>query len=198
MTDDIEFQFKGARTYVHGTDVFNALLQTPPVQNMGPLETVDLTFRGLITSSLKIVADDDFSDADLVRFLARSHSSEELTLRCTAGDMPVRGRYEYDEADVIKEAVTTPGSNQASLPLSDRYSFIEQLVALNKMLVGQCVSVPADRKWLFARLLFTMPTPTAGTISLHCDERSSARLTESTIAVDDTPRGTICFTAVKS
>ncbi len=197
MTEQLQFRFKGDRTYVHGTDVFNALLNSNIVRNLAPVQSIDLVFRRTITTSLQLTPVTKLSGSELVRCVFETTDGQSLC-ECTAGSTEVNGRYPYDESDVLRGAAISQSQREASLTLSTEYTFIEQLVALNKALVQDCVPLPDDRKWLFARLVFSGPIPDSGWLSLKCDSASNLRITESVITLDESIRGKIYFTALKT
>jgi hypothetical protein len=106
------------------------------------------------------------------------------------------GRYEYDENDVVGHATIGAEKQIAEMSWNDRYTSIEQIVALNKALLTRCFSA-AGVHWYFSRLDVPRFPPTFQKMSLAVTQVLGTSLVRSGISIDGGSFGNIYFSGVK-
>lgn len=187
-----QFQFKGSRNYVHGTDIYKAFYEFYQEFEAKRVEGLQISFHGMARNNLELVsecADEDIKALLLVT--AEGGEKAKYYLRETE-DAP-DGRYPYDEAAVVDGWVLGEDGLTASLD-GPKYEFtsIESLVALNKAFLTKIHN--PDGKWLFARLKIKGFLPSqCNSIRLTTNRTTNLRLVRSKIEVDGQAFGEIYF-----
>ncbi|MDJ0785164.1 MAG: hypothetical protein QNK05_00060 [Myxococcota bacterium] len=142
MSDGIplDLPFKGGRDYLHGTDLFQSLVDVTGAR--GPLA---LRIRRMMRTGVRAVACDDA--ARLKRAAAQFRFEEEGVVRRLAVEedgRAVLGRTEYDEDGITEKARFGSGFVELEPPAG--HSWIERVVSHHKQLVRREVAPVA---WLF-------------------------------------------------
>src|SRR5690606_23540981 len=108
-------------------------------------------------------------------------------------DLPVQGRYVFDEAALVLNSTIQDYS--ITMYSNSSFSPIENIVALNKRLLNKTISSKA--KWLFVGIkLFVIPKPKESDIyRLEVEKRLGTKLIISSIMLNDTLIGTIKFSS---
>ena len=183
---------KGARDYLHGTDIFNAL-----VDLTGARENLSLRLRRVMRHGIEAAPIRD-AGTDLKEFAGlflygRPDTLRQIGLRENPA-IEVKGRVPYAESEVTADAklraevIVSPGPS--------RYTFIERVIALNKVLLLESVSTPKVRWWLTRLDLTRVPSP-ATMLSLGLAERCGMRLIKSWITADGEDVGYIYFSGTR-
>ena len=138
----LPLDFKGDRTYLHGTDMLDALCGIAP-----DLRNISLKIQKIAEDPVAAVGlpDDGINRRDLVAILAADENGSRIEIGlepAPSGKLP--GRYAYDEAGVIAAATFAPAEKTAQMPRNPEHSFIEQLVALQKALLQRCFPMPGS------------------------------------------------------
>ena len=176
---DFTFCFKGSRDYVHGTDMYNAMMPWLQETCAPHIEQIDLAIHQIVrhglTGTLHAVdAPLEGSPAVVLRFAAEGTRYKATFVENTT---PVDCRYAYDEDAIAVGA-------------------IEVLVALNKQLVQHVVQGPG--KWYFTRLVLQRPLPSVAdaAIALQVTAVMGARMTRTALQVNGQSIGEMYFTKV--
>ena len=192
----LDLPYKGSRSYLHGTDMYNAVLgyfgREMPQHLRGPLKMVMHEFaRNQVDMNFSIGAERcprpanarlEFSFADKVSgWLSET-------------ERPVLARSPYPEAEIVA-GCRIEGQTVASAPTS-KFSPIELLVSLTKHLHSTLRPGPAG--WAFTRLELQRPLNDTDKDSLEVEllHALGNRLTKSAVHVGETPLGHIYFSAV--
>jgi hypothetical protein len=192
-----EFRFKGDRDYVHGTDMFNALVAAHPAAS---LHDIHFTIHGFVRTSgcdvyrarsrealgdlqdVKVRASFDF--AGVMHWLALKESSVPR----------LAGRYEYREERVT--SLCDVRDHTITLRRRSPFTFIETVVAMNKHM-HQTVFADAVGKWIFTGIDLAHGCDAREQISLHTGGDVNYRLTRTRIAHRDGVIGNLFFSLIK-
>lgn len=190
----LDLPFKGARGYLHGTDMVDALSTLAP-------GLTDISLRILKTAEKPLAAvlvpAEESAPASAASILRARSKGEKISIALVESnsDLPP-GRYEYNEDDVVRRASIDPESRIAQMPWNDRYSPIEQIVTLNKALLMRCFAA-SGVQWYFSRLDVPLFTPVFGKLSLSVTQALGTSLVRSGIAIDGNPFGNVYFSGAK-
>ena len=198
---NLNFRYKGERNYVHGTDMYAAIVDSIKKDD---LETTVQNFRmvihGLVKHQCRLICSDNPAKT--------SHSSKpKVEFRFTLEKSPIVGRlvetsdavterYQYREEDIVDEC----SINKTSMIYRGQtpYSAIEVLVAITKHL-HLSLFPQVDGKWYFTRIdldRLLQPEDTS-CFRLNLIQNLQFRLTKTQILSGDQEIGHIYFSLVK-
>ena len=185
--------FKGERTYLHGTDLFNLLVEVTDIGGDAGAADIRLSFyypisRGVEAVRLPSGVRPAFRPAALLEF-ARAGQRIVWAVRERPDEIVVERR-PYDERLVADGAVIESVSILQATPTP--YSFIERVVALNKRLLEHADANP-KRGWWFSRLELVALPPQAKALRLRRLTDLGGRLVKSSIECDETLVGHVFF-----
>lgn len=201
MSVALDFCFKGGRTYIHGTDMFNKVLSSFSDDNF---DRVSLSIHKMATNQLIMV--DSEEKAKLAKthpmiaqisFVGNSVGRHIVYLLETNNSVDCR--YDYDEDSITEKAkITDLEVIELSAPYE--FSFIEVLVALNKKLLQEKYP-DVKGKWVFSRIrLNSYPFNKEEVEKIHLRFRKNLgfKLTETEIFINQVPEriGTINFSLI--
>jgi hypothetical protein len=195
----IEFQFKGERNYIHGTDMFNAMIAT---------------HSGIIINNIRFTAHDFVHSPICQLYQADSKEAlnniQDIRARCQFDvngithwlaltqmdvDATPANRYEYDEEQII--SLCRMEGEGIVLTQHSPFTFIENIVAMNKHMHQQLFP-DALGKWIFTRIDLVVGCDVREKLALQLKHNMNYRLTKSDILVDGKKVGDIFFSLVKS
>lgn len=195
---DIEFQFKGTRTYIHGTDIFTAMVSSCPTAGMTNIrfsvhEFIDTpTCRLYLASSKEALKELENISARCA--LQVAGAARWLALTPGSGDSRSASRYMYDESRVISLCrMEHEGITLAQSP----FSFIETVVAMTKHMHQQLFPLVVG-KWVFTRIDLTAFSAARENLSLTFKHNMNFHLTRSDIMVNGLKVGDIFFSLVNT
>jgi hypothetical protein len=160
-TRQLELPFRGERSYLHGTDLYQALsAAVPELPSTGP---VSLNFHQLLRNQPDLVLSREsllpLRENPAFRGEIRWGAGEELWhAALLESDRPVTARKACNEAEVAAAASVDVAAKTAVLNRPAPGLPIEQVVFLNKRLHLE-VLPHLSPKWLFARLELVAPLP---------------------------------------
>ena len=180
--------FKGERTYLHSTDIFDALIaQTKVSRNL------HLNIKHSLTHQIEAMdaADCDDPNAYPARFSGEGpNGSLDIVMRET--DREVAARVPYDEDAVIRDSRIEKSS------IHGRYqstgTLIERLVALNKRLISD--TVKPGKKLMFTSISLSELLPHDAPLTLTLESRLGTKLFRSGIHFEQERIGEIVFYGV--
>jgi len=184
----LDLPFKGARDYLHGTDMFDALLGLTGAR--GPVVLVMRRLMQRPVSAVSIPPGGDPS-AYPAEFHYSSVESDRTVVLREDPSREVTRRIAYDEERVTAPAVISGTS--LSCRLSETYSFIEQVVALNKLLLNRSAVGADSPKWLFTRIELDTVPETPEVLDLKLAASIGSRITKTAIRTDGGLVGHIYF-----
>lgn len=202
QTLPLELTFRGERTYLHGTDLYQGILAA--LGDTAPPGPVSLTFHSLLKNQPDLI----FGAEDLRQLREDPTFRGELRLgsrdalvhaALMESTRPVTLRRPCNEVDVTTTAVVDEAGKFASIHEPQTGCPIEQVVFLNKHLHLHLLP-HLSPKWLFARLELTTPLPQQSPRSLKVVLKQvlGNRFTRSEVLFDDLRVGHISFSTPQS
>lgn len=183
MREKIEFNFKGGRSYVHGSDVYN---KCNKLLNASEWIT-DISFRNF-SSRCGILTDTYDNSSDR---LISSIKTNDRSLFLIEDQDPVLSTVEFDEQELIKPAKLN--DNKISMNYDARFSIIENIIALTKML-NYSIDPVVDGKWVFAQFKAGVAfTECVNSIEIISSKRIACRFSENILVVDKAEIGKVNF-----
>lgn len=187
----LEFKYKGNRSYVHGTDIFNALVQEFANVN---LANIDIRFNGVAQNNMLLVTPDDVGEAKV--HISWQENGQETKYKLIDSAEQIESRYEYNEEEIVNNIDLDLSSKSAKLLKKTPYTFCENLVAMNKYLLEKLF--PTEQgKWYFTRLELDRRFENNQLFHVCLVKNLGFRLTKSEIYVDGSKVGSIYFSMVR-
>jgi len=197
---NLDFCFKGNRTYVHGTDIFNKTLDLFTTQlGYKEIKNIDISFHHIATQNLTFLSDYTGDGNDLKVTIKFKEGDNTHRFFAVENGIDVNCRYEYPEENIVQASVFDLPKNQVTLQKPLDFSFIEKIVAMNKGLLEKLFDA-VDGKWYFTRLQHNdamTDNASTGKISLTFKSNFNFKLTKTAVTVDDKEIGFIYFSLVK-
>ncbi|MGJ0484859.1 MAG: hypothetical protein ACR65R_10030 [Methylomicrobium sp.] len=195
----VEFQFKGARNYIQGPDLFNAMIDLgSPLASLHNIRFIAHQF-----------VDSPICEIYVARTKEELNQISEIHARCQLdvdrtphwialkpyGSDKTGKRGDYDEARLISYCRLEGEKIRLSRP--SPFTFIETIVSMNKHLHHQLFpDVPG--KWIFTRVDLDSGCNEREHLELHFKHNMNYRLTKSDILVNGQKLGDLYFSLVKA
>ena len=193
----LTFKYKGQRTYVHGTDIYDSILRT--VRNY--FEAYPLNITGTFHRPLKANCIFRMYEKQIVLAHGSFYAFFTLGLGSkiyyaalsSIGDQ-ISSSYTYDE-DKVLEGFSIKDA-KINMHVKSTYTYIEQLVAMTKRLHISLYPEVKGR-WLFTKIQISKvidPDLFVGReLTIKSENNFHYKLTKNSIDLDDIPLGTIWF-----
>ena len=201
MKYSLNFKYKGSRTYLHGTDIFNEANKL--LREEHSLETInyfDMLIPKIVKNNLdieiyKIKKIKKNTDAAVSITFKENEDSYVCFLKET--NRIVEKRDEYPEHDIIKKSKLNTDDKTIHLTNDSGFSNIENIVAMNKALL-QAIYPTFKRKWLFTRLQLRSYNHSTKfrNIKLTFLNNFNFKLTKSQIICDKKEIGFVYFSSI--
>jgi len=197
----IEFQYKGERDYIHGTDMFNRMIAAPTATS-ATVSNIRFTVHDFVhNSACQLYSSTDkqaLQDIQNIRARCQFKTANcnhwlALTEQPSA-NLPFN-RYAYDEDRVI--GLCRRDAESLSLTQQSPFTFIETIVAMNKHL-HQLLFPELPGKWIFTRIDLDAYCDVRESLTLQLKHNMSNRLTKSAILVNQQQVGDLYFSLFKS
>lgn len=197
---DINFKFKGSRTYVHGTDIYNMVVKFAREEiGLKQIANIKYTLHKVMRTNLKL----EFLKNE--RIPKRSNTS--VVFLCNDGsdqyqflleenNQPVVGNYEYDEDSIVDVSVFNKDKKTIELFTQLDYTEIELIVALNKGLLN--LEFPdGPGKWYLTKIELKeyFYKRDYKSILLKLERNLNFKLTKTKIEIDGIEVGHIYFSS---
>ena len=196
MNKLLVLKFKGSRTYLHGSDFYNALSEAAEELTGAAGSFVSrLTIRRPARSCCEITEDRPDDPAKLVgqvRFRLPDEETERNFLLVET-DVDVSDRYAFDETVVSDRVILD--RQKASITLAERsvYTPVEDIILLTKCL-SYAMSPLENGNWLFGQVDLGEDLNDAYTrLEVRMINLIDARFSVHDILIDDRRVGTIRF-----
>lgn len=195
-TVPLELPYKGSRAYLHGTDMYNAIMDYfgcgKPQLLRGPLKMVMHEFARNQVDMIFGIGAERCPRPENARL--EFSFSDDVSGWLSETERPVLARLPYPEAEIVA-GCRIEGQTVTGAPTS-RFSPIEVLVSLTKHL--HSTLRPGPTGWAFTRLELQRPLNDTDKDSLEVEllHALGNRLTKSAVRVGQTPLGHIYFSAV--
>ncbi|WP_420401444.1 hypothetical protein [Flagellimonas sp.] len=196
---NLNFKFKGDRDYVHGTDIYTRLVEVLK-QEYEPLEMLELSFHKVANKQLKMLVleqeDNSLGFSNQACIFKFNHKGQKYLVGLSETDENVKERYDYVESEIEQMAVIHAQEKRIGLAPKDKFSNIELVVAMNKILLSHILPDPG--KWYFARLQVSEDVNPikASNIEIQLIKNIGSKITKSSIAFDGEIIGNIFFSKV--
>jgi hypothetical protein len=204
MIKSINFKYKGDRNYVHGTDIFSEI--TSFVENeYGALcdkINIDMSIHSIIKNCMDMYDFTDSSNHDKCNVVFNLNCNNNFNKRLVLieNEESVRERYEYHEEEIIANAKIEKENKRIWIDDPDKYSFIENSVALNKGLLNSLYDSNLKGKWYFTRIRlkdFNFSSIKSFTsLQIEFKKNLHFRITDSVIFLNGKNIGNIYFSLV--
>lgn len=192
---DLDFCFKGNRTYVHGTDIYNKMIEI--LKNHMKKEKFDLSFHGIAKSNISI-SEQMPEDESLLKFACKyfDKNNDRKIYYGIENNKEIECRYEYPEEDICKLAKLDFEKQEVILDAISSFSFVENTVALNKYLLEELFP-DLDGKWYFTRFqIQEVPADDIYPLKLSLKANFNFKLTKTEIFINDISVGNVYFSLV--
>jgi hypothetical protein len=195
----VVFRYKGERNYIHGTDMFNEMLNISDTSEISDVNFSVHDFVDIAACDLYDTYDKkDLNILDGIKARCQFNINGKIKWTALIPDDSITkssSRYEYDESRIT--SLCKLDGEVIELSRVSPFSFIESVVAMNKQLL-ESLFPDANGKWVFTRIdLEKFSTATTG-LSLQFKHNMKFRLTKSDILVDGEKLGELYFSLVKS
>lgn len=160
-TYSLELPFRGERTYLHGTDLYQGLVDA--ISGELPIGPVSINFHSLLKNQPDLVCSSDslrhLRSAPQFRGEVRFGQGDTIIHGVLLeSDRPVKNHKVCNEDEVIDSAIVKEVDKTVLLENCDCGSTVERVVFLNKHLHLRILP-DLCTKWLFARLELNAPFP---------------------------------------
>ena len=186
----LRLKYKGARTYLQGGDIFNALEKALSVNDAGYLSR--LVFKRFARNQIAVLLEEPADASNVLgTALWKSVSGEEKRLWLTETDDAVTESYPFDEEAILTHARIE--DQRIELTVANTYSVIENIIALTKKL-NYMLSPEVNGKWLFGQLDLQQKLPKSW--ESLCIDRTICvgnSFSRNRILIDGQPYGEIRF-----
>ena len=198
----VPFCFKGSRDYVHGTDMFNKIIElNKACFNGAEVIDIDMTVRSIARTNMNMFELQSFSNDSTTpinaNFSINANGNRIHVLLVENGDA-IDCRYEYNEEEIEHAAVIDIEEKTITLSNFSKYTLIEKIVAINKKLLNSLFPNHGG-KWYFTKIKLrelNLNTPDSATIKLVFKKNMDFKLTDTVIMIDNKQTGNIYFSLI--
>lgn len=194
----VTFKFKGARNYIQGTDMFNAVISGA---TGATIENIRFTIHDFVhTPVCQLYSADNKEDlSDVQGICARFQYDENgithyFALTESDGDVNSAERHEYDEDRIV--SLCALEQDKIILKAYSPFTFIETVVSMNKHMHQQLFP-DAPGKWIFTKIDLDAAIDARDNLALQLKHNMNYRLTKSDILLNNNKVGDIYFSLVK-
>jgi len=194
MKKDFEFCFKGARDYVHGTDIYTAITKSFSQDIDGG---IDLSFHGIARKNLTmsdLKPEDEALIKSVVKYRAKDGSKK--VFYGVENAESIFCNYAYEEEKITQASSIDLEKKSIVLEKQSEFSFIEEIVAMNKELL---LTLFPDQKgkWYFTRLqIASSVEKTLYPLELEFRSNFQFKLTKTEIFMNKKSLGYIYFSLI--
>jgi hypothetical protein len=191
MSETLQFVFKGSRNYVHGTSIFNALIQAACQRGLVNGK-IDLSFKHMIHNPLCILEERSPSSDDFVVAKVSGNKGERFVLCIKeSSETKEADRHEFNENEVCRDSVV---SDKKIVQYNPHHpNRIELLVSLCKKMHLECVD--DTKKWVFSRYNGQFPIPKPQKVELCIIKQIGSRMTCNDVLINDQKIAEIYFSS---
>jgi hypothetical protein len=196
--------FKGERTYIHGTDMLNATMQS--VSSHIPharIEKLDFKISAMTNQMLTCHWWPRSTPEALEGKVSASFTIQldgiEYEGKLIQAEAYAETRRAYDELPILNQCVYTSADRSVTLrDMPENFTQIEVLVSMNKALLLEELSIPSSSQWVFCRWeSSTWPlSENLSGVQLTLEQTLGTRLTRSSVKLNAEQIGTIYFSAL--
>lgn len=148
QSQSLNLKYKGERTYLHGSDIYNAVDQIVRM-NDDECYVSHIAFRQFARRDCVLSWTAPGDRKNLIAKGGISHSGIDKPFWIIESDRPANGRYDFDEASLVAPAIRE--HEEIFLKKRSIYTPIEEIIALTKRLNYELMP-DIDGQWLFGQL----------------------------------------------
>ena len=193
----VPFRFKGKRSYVHGTDIYDSMLEMV-LDYFGEYpDSVKGSFHGLLENNgiFRIYeSGEPLGDEQLFAFFTIVMKSKTYQIALLSAETPISSSYEYDKQKVLENMLIK--DETITMQFKSTYTYMEQIVSMTKKL-HMTIYPGAKGKWLFTKIHINNAVDSAlypgKLLSVQAERNFQNKLTRCSIKLDDQPVGSIFF-----
>jgi hypothetical protein len=192
---NLEFCFKGSRTYVHGTDIFNVIMDKYNT-SLHEHTKIDLSFHGISRKNISLSLIKPKFEND-IKFAYKYNDKyfNRNVLYGIENNEEIECRYEYPEENIYNLSSLDLNKQEIFLNKDTSFTFIENIVAMNKYLLEKLFTNQKG-KWYFTRLQIDKRPLSSYPIRLKFRANFNFKLTKTEIYIDEVSVGFIYFSLV--
>lgn len=187
--------FRGTRTYVHSTTLFEQLMQGAANAGLQICGPIDMRVNRLIKKQPRFLFEEEPAPGDRGECAVISFHVGKALWHCSVfeRDEEISRREIYDEAKIREKAIIEGQAIRVDGKI-DAKPF-EIITSLTLQLHHALLPIPAERKWFLGRVQLErlILEEDAERMQITLTRKSGERLTRSVIASGKTPIGTIDF-----
>lgn len=150
MEKELEFNFKGSRDYIHGTDIYNTILSSCKDDIVSNFE---ISFHNVAYNNL-ILTNTKPDDLHYLRFVCHFIAKDSTIHYLYGVDNPLSRptlSKPYLEENITKDVIINHDEKSIILNNTSNFTYIEEIVALNKHLLTK-IFPKIKGKWYFSKL----------------------------------------------
>ncbi len=189
--------FRGARRYVHSTDIYTRILEGAAQAGIPVDGKIDLKFHARIERTPEYAFFTiDVADIGGAARCAFESAGKTYIARVVPGDRPVGGRRDYDESPVARFSEVRDGCARLAGPTG--LEPIEALTALAVHLHKTTCPAPSGGRWMLGHLLLRRPliAADANGLMLKFERFLGKTITRTGITAAAGPLGSMIFTCL--
>jgi len=178
---------------VHGTDIFNKLIELFKKDLVD--SKIDLSFHGIAKTNIYITSEKPKNEK-LIKFVFKyKNDTQNNVWFGFENNKKIDCRYEYPEEKIYQLSNLDFNNNTITLNTDSSYSFIENIVAMNKYLLEN-IFKDISGKWYFTRLQIAKNVHKNYPLKLELKANFNFKLTKTAIFIDDQLVGYLYFSLV--
>ena len=197
---NINCEYKGARTYIQGPDIYEATIHQLNELNINGITNIDLSFHKIVSNQMtgKLFSEQKDVPTENVSALLRfNHQSTTYFLAISETEKLITERNEYQEERIVEKCNVEDKTITLNNVELDKFNNLEKIVAMNKFFLTDYFK-QIKGKWIFSKLQteFDMNTEKPNEIGIILIKNMGVKLTKSTITFDSKKIGTIYFSMI--
>ena len=171
----LDIPFKGARTYLHGTDLFNHALAVITAHENAVIDAYDIAFHRMVEKQVSMVI--GTLEEGIDPFAVGSYVTQGQKMRFFLSEQETApsGRLPFPEEELVARVAFCENDSSAKLVWIPKYSDIETWVPMIKALNHRCFP-EAEGLWLFARARIGAHAPLKNADHVVHEVRLTAKL----------------------
>ncbi|MBF7046024.1 hypothetical protein IY974_05555 [Campylobacter volucris] len=187
----LNFNLKGTRTYIHGTDICDKLFS---LYNKDIFDTFEISFHSINYNNI-ILSDKILKDFKEIKFLCKFNYKNNIKYLYgyENPDSKPKDSYPYEEEKITDNAIINFKDKSIQISQINNFSTIEKIVALNKHLLLN-IFTKTEGKWYFTKLELKNPLPkNPKKINIYMQSNFNFLITKSAIYIEEKLVGYIYF-----
>ena len=190
QSQKLNLKFKGDRTYIHGSDIYNAVDRVVGKDN-DVCYLSHLAFRRFARRDCDLLWAKPPQGESLTAQGRVRHSDTDRPFWVVESSEPAAGRYDFDEASLVAPAVRD--GEEIVLEKRSIYTPIEEVIALTKRLSYE-LTPDIDGKWVFGQLNLSCALPNDySSLTIRRIREVAGRFSLNNIIIDNDDVGNIRF-----